>query len=53
MKCSSSTVQPMLTAKRRTSRLSQETSLVGYSKPTPGPDMIAVEMSWRVKTVLL
>jgi hypothetical protein len=41
-KWSSSAVQPMLLAKRRTSRLSQVTSWGGYSNPTPGPLILVI-----------
>lgn len=33
-------MQPMLLAKRRTSRFSHDTSTGGYSNPAPGPDIL-------------
>jgi hypothetical protein len=41
----------MLTAKRRTSLFNQDTSVGGYSKPTPGPD-IFTELHDGIKSEL-
>jgi hypothetical protein len=41
-KWSSFAVQPMLLAKRRTSRFSHVTSYGGYSNPAPGPLILIV-----------
>jgi hypothetical protein len=37
-------VHPIVFAKRRTSLFNHDTSFAGYSKPTPGPDILKVEL---------